>query len=70
MGFSSLFLYTIISLILSNSIHYAIIVFHNTVWVACIFRCYITIILCICIQGETLIKYYLSIYLSTCKRKC
>ena len=24
-----------------------------------------TIVLCMCIQGETLIKYYLSIYLST-----
>ena len=30
---------------------------------ACIFKCYVTIVLCICIQGETLIKYYLSIYL-------
>ena len=30
-----------------------------------------TIVLCMCIQGETLIKYYLSIYLSTnTKTKC
>ena len=45
--------------------YYAIIVSHNSVWVVCIFKCFMTIVLCICIQGETLIKYYLSIIYET-----
>ena len=40
---------------------HAIIVSHNSVWVACIFKHCILFDLCVCVQGETLIKYYLSI---------
>ena len=61
MGFSKLY-YKIKSLIRRNSKPIMLlIVCHNSVWVACIFNV-MTIVLCMCIQGETLIKYYLSIY--------
>ena len=35
-------------------------------------KCYITIVLCICIQGETLIKYYYYYYskLVVCTGQC
>ena len=42
---------------------YAIIVSHNSIWVAGIFKHCILFDLFVYIQGETLIKYDLSIYL-------
>ena len=65
MGFSKLY-HKINSLIHRNSKPIMLlIVSHNSVWVACIFNVILTIVLCMCIQGETLIKYYLSIYFCT-----